>query len=233
MANKSGGKPSDRRAGKRKDRNQRMGQRVPELGYYLIVTDTEETEKNYFEGLRDSIPAELKDRLTIKVEKAKTVELVKKALELVGKESQYRIPWIVFDRDQVKGFDEIIWTAEKNGVHAGWSNPCFEIWMYAYFGEMPAIRESYICCDRFADKFEKVTGQKYRKNDRDVYRKLVQYGDFEQAVVLVERSLKKCVDDGKKLPSEMWPACMVQRLVAEIQKKIGGRQNEYSQITNK
>ena len=105
MANKSGGKPSDRRAGKRKDRNQRMGQRVPELGYYLIVTDTEETEKNYFEGLRDSIPAELKDRLIIKVEKAKTVELVKRALELVGKESQYRIPWIVFDRDQVKGFD--------------------------------------------------------------------------------------------------------------------------------
>ena len=126
MASKSGGKPSDRRAGKRKDRNQRMGQRVPELGYYLIVTDTEETEKNYFEGLRDSIPAELKDRLIIKVEKARTVELVEKALELVGKESQYRIPWIVFDRDQVKGFDEIIWTAEKNGVHAGWSNPCFD-----------------------------------------------------------------------------------------------------------
>lgn len=219
MANKIGGKPSDRRAGKRKDRNQRMGQRVPELGYYLIVTDTEETEKNYFEGLRDSIPAELKDRLIIKVEKAKTVELVKRALDLVGKESQYRIPWIVFDRDQVKGFDEIIWTAEKNGVHAGWSNPCFEIWMYAYFGEMPAIRESYTCCDRFADKFEKVTGQKYYKNDRDVYRKLVQYGNFEQAVVLAERSLKKCVDDGKKLPSEMWPACMVQRLVAEIYNK--------------
>lgn len=223
MANKSGGKPSDCRAGNRKDRNQRMGQRVPELGYYLIVTDTEETEKNYFEGLRDSIPAELKDRLIIKVEKAKTVELVKRALELVGKESQYRIPWIVFDRDQVKGFDEIIWTAEKNGVHAGWSNPCFEIWMYAYFGEMPAIRESYTCCDRFADKFEKVTGQKYYKNDRDVYRKLVQYGDFEKAVVLVERSLKKCVDDGKKLPSEMWPACMVQRLVMEIQQKVEGR----------
>ena len=44
MANKSGGKPSDRRAGKRKDRNQRVGVRVPELGYYLIVTDTEETQ---------------------------------------------------------------------------------------------------------------------------------------------------------------------------------------------
>ena len=156
--NIAAGKPSDSRAGKRRDRNKRVGARVPELGYYLIVTDTEETEKNYFEGLRDSIPAELKDRLVIKVEKARTVELVKKALEMTGQESQYRIPWIVFDRDQVKDFDEIIQTAEKSGVGAGWSNPCFEIWMYAYFGEMPVIRESFTCCDRFAEKFEKITG---------------------------------------------------------------------------
>ena len=86
MANRSGGKSSDRRAGKRKDRNQRVGTRVPELGYYLIVTDTKETEKNYFDGLRDSIPTELKDRLVIKVEKARTADLVKRALELANKE---------------------------------------------------------------------------------------------------------------------------------------------------
>ena len=136
-------KSSDSRAGKKWDRSRRVGARVPELGYYLIVTDTEETERNYFEGLRDSIPAELKERLVIKVEKARTVDLVRKALEMTGQESQYRIPWIVFDRDQVKDFDEIIKVAEKYGVGAGWSNPCFEIWMYAYFGEMPVIKESY------------------------------------------------------------------------------------------
>lgn len=34
-------------------------------------------------------------------------------MELTDAESQYRIPWIVFDRDQVKDFDEIIRTAEK------------------------------------------------------------------------------------------------------------------------
>lgn len=220
MANKNGGKPSDRRSGKRRDRNQRVGTRVPELGYYLIVTDAEETEKNYFEGLRDSIPTELRDRLVIKVEKAKTVELVERALELTGKEPQYRIPWIVFDRDQVKGFNEIIQTAEKIGVRAGWSNPCFEIWMYAYFGEMPAIRESYTCCDRFTEKFEKVTGQKYFKKDKDIYRKLVQHGDEEKAIQIAERCYKKCEDDGKEKPSEMWPASMVQRLVKEIREKI-------------
>ncbi|WP_277239284.1 RloB family protein [Merdimonas faecis] len=219
MANRSGGKSSDRRAGKRKDRNQRVGTRVPELGYYLIVTDTKETEKNYFDGLRDSIPTELKDRLVIKVEKARTADLVKRALELANKEPQYRIPWIVFDRDQVTDFDNIIQLAEKSGVGAGWSNPCFEIWMYAYFGEMPTIGESYTCCDRFADKFEKVTGQKYLKRDKDIYRKLMQFGDEKKAIQIAERCYRKCVNDGKIKPSEMWPACTVQRLVEEICKK--------------
>ena len=216
-------KSSDSRAGKKWDRSRRVGARVPELGYYLIVTDTEETERNYFEGLRDSIPAELKERLVIKVEKARTVDLVRKALEMTGQESQYRIPWIVFDRDQVKDFDEIIKVAEKYGVGAGWSNPCFEIWMYAYFGEMPVIKESYTCCDRFAEKFEKATGQKYSKNDRDIYRKLVQTGDERKAIQVAERCYKRCVEDGKRRPSEMWPACRVYRLVEEILQKIGSR----------
>lgn len=44
------------RKGARRDRNQKWATRVPDLGYYLVVTDTQETEKNYFSGLRDSIP---------------------------------------------------------------------------------------------------------------------------------------------------------------------------------
>lgn len=68
MASKS----SERRAGKRKDRNARYATRTPILGYYLIVTDTEETEKNYFEGFKNSIPAAIRERIVIRVEKAKT-----------------------------------------------------------------------------------------------------------------------------------------------------------------
>jgi len=43
------------RSGKRKTREQLSKRRVPELGYYFIVTDTKETEQNYMLGLRDSI----------------------------------------------------------------------------------------------------------------------------------------------------------------------------------
>ena len=62
----------DDRKGKRVDRNSRTATRVPELGYYIIVTDTEETEKNYFEGLRDTIPEEIRGRIVIKVKETST-----------------------------------------------------------------------------------------------------------------------------------------------------------------
>ena len=217
------GKNSDSRAGKRKDRNARYATREPILGYYLIVTDTEETEKNYFEGLKNSIPREIRDRIVIKVEKAKTTRsLVERTIELCSAQAQQRIPWIVFDRDQVKDFDEIIQEAERNDIHTGWSNPCFEIWMFAYFGKMPNIPDSVTCCNRFADCFEKVTGQLYQKNDENIYRKLVQYGDFDAAFRLAERNLARALGDGKK-PSGAYPACTVHYLVKEITDKVSGQ----------
>ena len=159
----------DNRKGNRRDRNKKNCTRIPELGYYLIVTDTDETEKNYFYGLRDSIPKEAVDRIVIKVEKANTVDLVNKTKQLLSKESQYRIPWIVFDRDQVKDFDKIIETAGKLDINVGWSNPCIEIWFFAYFSDMPSIKESFVCCDKFKIKYEKITGQKYDKADENIY----------------------------------------------------------------
>ena len=44
------------RNGNRKVRGQLFKRRIPELGYYFIVTDTKETEQNYMFGLRKSIP---------------------------------------------------------------------------------------------------------------------------------------------------------------------------------
>lgn len=151
------------RIGNRKTREQRRTIKVPELGYYLIVTDTEGTERCFFTGLHQSLPEEVKNKLVIKVVETKTRSMIDKCLELTAYEAQYRIPWIVFDRDQVIGFDEIISEAEKKGIQVGWSNPCFEIWMYTYFGAMPAIQDSWTCCSEFGRVYESKTGQKYSK----------------------------------------------------------------------
>ncbi|MBQ9009923.1 MAG: RloB domain-containing protein [Clostridia bacterium] len=207
------------RAGKRRDRNSRLATREPILGYYLIVTDTDETEKNYFEGLKKSIPDKYRNRIVIRVEKAKTTySLVERTNELCSASAQQRIPWIVFDRDQVKDFDGIIREAEKNEINVGWSNPCFEIWLYAYFGEMPGIPDSVTCCRRFSDVFEKRTGHPYGKNDEEIYKRLTAAGDFETAWQLAERYTSTAEKEGKR-PSESIPACTVHRLVKEIKDK--------------
>lgn len=67
--------------GNRKMRQQRKQCKVPELGYYLLV---------------------------IKVVETKTRTMIDKCMELIAYDAQYRIPWIIFDRDQVQGFAALI-----------------------------------------------------------------------------------------------------------------------------
>lgn len=203
------------RRGKRKSRKRR----VPELGYYYIVTDTDQTEKNYLEGLRDSIPEELKGKIVIKVTKSRTVDLVKTCKEGASLYPQYSEPWIVFDRDQVKDFDGIIKNAKHCGVHAGWSNPCLEIWLYAYFGSMPNIQDSVSCCNRFATEYERRTGQKYDKAEKDLYKKLCEFGNEENAIKIAQQKRRQCAENGLILPSKMIPCTMVDILINDIIKK--------------
>lgn len=50
------------RLGNRKSREDRKRFRIPELGYYLIITDTEATERSYFTGFYQSLPRDIKDK---------------------------------------------------------------------------------------------------------------------------------------------------------------------------
>ena len=59
------------RNGKRKTRNEITNWRRPDLGYYLIVTDTEGTERLYFNGITDSIKDKVGEKLIIKVVETK------------------------------------------------------------------------------------------------------------------------------------------------------------------
>ena len=156
------------------------------------------------------------------VVETKTQNMIEKCLEMTAYEAQYRIPWIVFDRDQVPNFDQIIRDAEKVGINVGWSNPCFEIWMYAYFGSMPAIHESWTCCSRFADLYEARTGQKYSKADSDMYKRLCENGDEDKALQIAVQKYEQCLREGKRIPSEICPATTVHNLVGEIRRKVKG-----------
>ena len=207
------------RNGQRKSRMSRTNRRKPELGYYLIVTDTEGTERVYFNGLRDFIKPLIGDKLIIKVLETKNRNLIKEARDFLSELPQYAEPWIVFDRDKVKNFDSIIENAINSNIGVAWSNPCIEIWFNAYFGKMPNYQNSTICCREFANEFQKQFDQEYDKTDERLYLKLLSKGNEEEAIQIAESKLKEHTNNGKINPSEMVPATTIHQLIGEIKRK--------------
>lgn len=207
------------RKGMRK-RRESFHTRVPDLGYYFIVTDTKETEENYMYGLRDSLPKDLQGRIVIKVSKAKTNELVTACKEQAALEPQYGEPWIIFDRDRVVRFDQIIEMAKQSGVNVGWSNPCIEIWFDAYFGKMHSYQDSVSCCREFANTFEKKTGQEYKKSSSQIYAMLNRYGNEKEAIKIAESRYIQYLREKNSKSSGMCPCTTVYKLVDEIKDKI-------------
>lgn len=208
------------RNGSRKSRESLTKKNKPALGYYIIVTDTKETEDNYLTGLKKSIPKELQRKLVIKISKTKTENLVQEVLQIVSQHPQYGEPWIMFDRDKVKNFDKIIEKAENSDVKVAWTNPCIEEWFSAYFGTMPSYSDSVACCKGFEDTFKKKSGQKYEKSDKDIYAKLERYGEEKTAIDIAKQKYNEQTRNCNKKPSEMCPCTTVHILVEEIKSKI-------------
>ena len=205
------------RCGKRKKRSE-FSKRSFNLGYYVIVTDTDATEKKYLEGLRNSLPESMQNHIAFKFYKSKTEDLIQ-TCEEANMDAQYRQPWIVFDRDRVPNFDEIIKNAEIKGIRVGWSNPCIEIWFDCYFGKMHPYLESTQCCSRFSETFLKEVGKEYRKADNHIYELLTKYGDEKNAISIAEKNLNDYQKSFVEKPSKMCPATTLHYLIREIKSK--------------
>ncbi|NCC13703.1 MAG: RloB domain-containing protein [Spirochaetia bacterium] len=206
--------------GERKSRRNHAS-RTPNLGYYLIFTDTEETEAQFFKGLRDSLPKEVQKHLIIKVfPKVETKSLISRCIEELDKDPQYRIPWIVLDRDEVKNFDSIINEAQNKEINTGWSNPCFEIWLHAYFEKPPISETSVQCCEKFSKIFKKAVGYEYDKSDTSMYRHLKEHGDEEKAIQRCKQRLGSIhPSSSTAAPSSLYSTTTVYELVEEINRK--------------
>lgn len=211
----------------------RRSKKQLELGGYLIVTDTQETESNYFHGIRNRIPSNCRDRLQIKIySQCNTQNMINFAQEERNKDPRFRSIWLIFDRDEMDMFDKLIQQAHSADIHVGWSNPCFEIWLSAYFGCMEEAQDSIQCCKNFEKILIKNTNKtQYHKSDVDLYDVLQSNGDEDKAIKVAElRYRKKCRDCEKKqcscehsqslFPSEMTACTTVYQLIQEINSKI-------------
>ena len=163
------------------------------------------------------MPKDCQDRIVIKV--LKTRKLVEECREASAYSPQFRESWIIFDRDQVPNFDEIIEEAKADDIHVGWSNPCIEIWFDAYFGKMHPYMDSVSCCSGFAHTFKQKTGKEYKKANLQIYQNLVEFGDEAEAIKIANNRYGQFLKDNDKKPSDMCPCTTVQELIGEIRDK--------------
>lgn len=209
-----------RNGDRRKLRHQLMNRRKPELGYYLIVTDAKETEKNYIAGFKNSVSNQIADKLVVKTICTETRQLVKEALNFRNRLPQYAECWIIFDKDQVLNFDNIIREARDSGINVAWSNPCIEVWFNAYFGKMPVYQDSVECCRRFSSEYMNKTKKEYKKSCKTIYADLINHGDEDKAIRIAKQRKEQRIREGKNLPSEMNSVSTVYELIEEIKDKI-------------
>ena len=191
-------------------------------GAYLIVTDTEKTEKYYFEGIKNIIPDSLKNDLQIKIYSNKALsKIIDFAAEQRNKDERFRDIWLVFDRDEIKNFDRLIEKAKESKMNVGWSNPCFEIWLMSYFQNPKNINNSQKCCETFEKIFKENTDKNYEKSEEKIYNILCKKGDENKAI---QRAREKYYQVRKEYnqPSKMIGCTTVYKLVEELKKKIDG-----------
>ena len=203
-----------RRGGHRKGRDQRKKRKF-ELKKYLIITDGEKTEVNYFNGLKNSLPEDIREKIKIEIIKSESPHtLILDAMNKISRYPYYEV-WLVFDKDEVRGFDKIIREAYNSDFKVGWSNPCIEIWFLSYFGANPNTVNSKQCINVFSEYFRKKVNKDYLKNDEKIYQRLIEYGNEDLAIKISRNRLEEYLDECVK-PSMMNGANRVFELVEEI-----------------
>lgn len=197
--------------------------------YHLIVCEGKETEVNYFEALKRTLPQRTLEITKIKVEGVgkNTDSLVKKALDIKRNRSNTVTPidkvWVVFDKDSfpTKNFNDAIRLCEKELKHgeeieAVWTNESFELWFLLHFKcyEQPMSRDQYGTKLEHCFKEKKNDGFKYEKNDPQIFELLQEHGNQKLAI---ENAKKLEALHGTRTDyANMNPCTKVHHLVAEL-----------------
>lgn len=204
----------------KKERFQRKKRRL-RLGGYLVVTDASETEPNYFKRIRDSFPESIRVDLQLKIYANKDLSsIIDFAIAERNNDERFRNIWLIFDKDEFEIFDQIIDEADTRGLNVGWSNPCFEIWLSAYFGEIKYFINSRNCCNNFKKLLKKHANKEINyKSDEKLYEILTKYGCEKKAIQVASERYNNFSSNCKK-PSKMHSCTTVFKLVEEIRQLI-------------
>lgn len=210
---------------RKKLKERKAGNKKPKSDSYLIVTEGEQTEPNYFEGLarrvqeacsggRIDVPV-----FDIKGEGRNTVSLVREAARINDlPESSYQHVWVVFDRDDFKDFDEAIELATSYGFNVAWSNQSFEYWLCLHFDYMDEALDRGQYCARLSSilKRRRIDSAGYRKNMPNIYKLVTKHGNVDNAIEFAKMRRREFEESfGVNSKRSDWDPCTTVDLLVE------------------
>ena len=155
--------------------------------YFLIVSEGEKTEPNYFKALEKELP---RGTIELKIDGVgrNTIGLVDYAITLRDSSiRRFDRVWVVFDKDDFPdiNFNNAILKASSNGINCAWSNEAFELWFLLHFQFVNTgmNREDYkVYLEREIKNKSGNSTYRYFKNDNTTYDLLKCYGNRNQAI---------------------------------------------------
>ena len=180
---------------------------------FLIVSEGEKTEPNYFHGFK--VP---KDVIVDIEPKAGThISVVERAIEVRdAAPGEYDQVWCVFDRDKdvdnpknIQNFNEALALAKRQGIQVAYTNDAFELWYLLHFN----YHDTAISRKQYGKLLTKHLGVKYEKGDAAMYTKLE-----AKMTTGISNAKKLLATYDKPVPSKDDPSTTVHLLVEELLK---------------
>lgn len=195
--------------------------------FYLIVCEGEKTEPNYFESLKESLPRGVLELTNIDIDGTgkNTLSIIDEAKKLKKKyEEKYlrKIDnvWTVFDKDSFpkRNFNNAINKGENSRpkINCAWTNEAFELWYLLHFNyyNTGIPREQYQkLLEKEINKAANTSDYKYKKNSKEMFSILNQYGSQETAISNAEK-LESLYHD--RSYSDHNPCTKVHKLINEL-----------------
>lgn len=176
---------------------------------YLIVCEGEQTEPNYFKGLKKKINEKYGDKIDVLIPNIEvrgtginTIDLVEYTERSVNYSNKvYAQVWVVFDKDDFgdEKFNEAI---RKCRYSVAWSNPNFELWLLSHFKRIDRYISKEDVFKQLEKEFRKNGLGEYNKNDKDIFTKVTVDGRLDFAIENCEymENINKCGQASKRNP---------------------------------
>jgi hypothetical protein len=159
---------------------------IPERKYFLIVSEGERTEPNYFNHFKTFLPKHLIETISVHGEGDNTVNIVRKTIALRDERKKnvllpdYNEVWAVYDKDDFPAnrFNTAVRLATQNDIESGHSNQSFELWYVLHF----QFLQNALHRGDYITTLSRILNFKYEKNDLNVIKFLFQNGNVRQAI---------------------------------------------------